>query len=228
MSLNESINVTWRTGVLAIIVFAAAFGFGYWAGQAAERSNDTEVAIATAPAPANLVLFSCPTNKYIAAHFEDGNVRLALSDGRKFTVPQVISGDGAQYMTSDESVTFWTKGNNAMLQEYATATYNNCIEIEPVITTDRAPVTPASSAVVTPTAILEDSRCAIGATCIWEGTVRVRAKVAVEGRVEEAEFSLNQTKTILGKKVTLTNVAPEPMQGIVLPFSSYRFTFDVK
>lgn len=72
--------------------------------------------------------FACADDKSIAANFGSDNVELSLSDGREMTLPQVISGSGARYANSDESVVFWNKGNTAFITEGPdeTMTYADC------------------------------------------------------------------------------------------------------
>src|SRR5262249_44028116 len=58
--------------------------------------------------------FSCADGKVIDATFINGtpsSVTLALSDGRKLSLPQARSASGARYATKDESVVFWNKGD---------------------------------------------------------------------------------------------------------------------
>jgi hypothetical protein len=103
----------------------------------------------------NNVVFSCPPTKigqnpdsvFIAAQFmnsvgekstetksetttepkTEGFVDLELSDGRTFSLPQVISADGARYANSDQSFVFWNKGNGAFIEENGTTTYSGCV-----------------------------------------------------------------------------------------------------
>jgi membrane-bound inhibitor of C-type lysozyme len=46
-----------------------------------------------------------------------GRVKLVLSDGRNFELPQTISADGSRYANSDESFVFWSKGDYALVRE---------------------------------------------------------------------------------------------------------------
>lgn len=49
----------------------------------------------------------------LTAYFSEEQVRLVLSDGSEFILPQTVSASGAKY--SDGNVTFWTKGSEASL-----------------------------------------------------------------------------------------------------------------
>jgi len=60
--------------------------------------------------------FACADGKVVDATFINAppsSVTLALSDGRKLSLPQARSGSGARYATKDESVVFWNKGDTA-------------------------------------------------------------------------------------------------------------------
>ena len=73
--------------------------------------------------------FICSGGKSIAATFVNGaqgSVKLVLSDGRTLILPQGLSGSGARYTNSDESVVFWNKGNTATLDEKGKPTYDGC------------------------------------------------------------------------------------------------------
>ena len=73
--------------------------------------------------------FACSDGKSIAATFVNGpasSVRLALSDGRKLTLPQAMSASGAHYANADESLVFWNKGNTAFIEEKGKPTYDGC------------------------------------------------------------------------------------------------------
>ena len=86
---------------------------------------------AAAPAAAKTIKahFACTDGKSIDATFVNGpksSVRLALSDGRKITLPQAMSASGARYANADESFVFWNKGNTAFIEEKGKTTYDGC------------------------------------------------------------------------------------------------------
>jgi len=72
--------------------------------------------------------YRCDADKTIDATYYADKVDLALSDGRKVTLPQVISGSGTRYANADESLVFWSKGDDAFLTEgdAEKPTYANC------------------------------------------------------------------------------------------------------
>ncbi|MEI6810894.1 MAG: MliC family protein [Candidatus Nomurabacteria bacterium] len=73
--------------------------------------------------------FNCENNKSIIATFyptKDTKVDLALSDGRKISLPHAISASGARYANADEKIVFWNKGTTAFITEGTSTTYTNC------------------------------------------------------------------------------------------------------
>ena len=90
------------------------------------------------------VSYKCDDNKKIEASYysgptvtvkpgeppqPSGKVALTLSDGRKMTLPQTISGSGIRYANSDESIVFWSKGETAFITENNVETYSNCNQL---------------------------------------------------------------------------------------------------
>ncbi len=72
-------------------------------------------------------LFSCSSNMSLKADFVSHEVHLVLSDGRRISVPQVVSADGGRYANPDQSFVFWNKGTSAFVQEYGNTTYADCL-----------------------------------------------------------------------------------------------------
>jgi membrane-bound inhibitor of C-type lysozyme len=58
------------------------------------------------------ILYECGSGTRVVAHFERNEVRLTLP-GRKVTLTRAPAGSGAKY--AGKGVTFWTKGNEALL-----------------------------------------------------------------------------------------------------------------
>jgi putative hemolysin len=76
-----------------------------------------QVAAAARPVTAK---FACAGGKSIDATFSNYGssiVHLVLSDGRKLSLPQAMSGSSARYANADESIVFWKKGKT---------TYDGC------------------------------------------------------------------------------------------------------
>ena len=76
-------------------------------------------------------LYECDGEKALKAELLDGSVRLALSDGRKISLPQAVSASGARYANTDDSFVFWDKGDTAFITENGSMTYSNCTASTP-------------------------------------------------------------------------------------------------
>ena len=75
-------------------------------------------------------VFDCEAGQSIEAAFDNGpkpGVRLSLSDGRRWVLPQALSASGARYANADESIVFWNKGNTAFIEEGGRTTYQGCV-----------------------------------------------------------------------------------------------------
>lgn len=95
-------------------------------------------------APMSTVRYQCQHNKTIVADFYDGKssvgpdgqpipggrVVVQLSDGRKFSLPQTLSGSGIRYADSSGTFVFWSKGDTAFVEEGSsqTVTYRDCVQ----------------------------------------------------------------------------------------------------
>lgn len=100
-------------------------------GECPAGPNGSKTGQARAVAESNTIRahFSCRSGKSIDATFVNGarsSVRLALSDGRKLSLPQARSASGARYANKDESVVFWNKGDTAFIEEAGKTTYDGC------------------------------------------------------------------------------------------------------
>ncbi len=94
-------------------------------------------------APISTVRYQCQQNNTMVADYYDGTSRvgpdgrpipggrvlLQLSDGRRFSLPQTLSGSGIRYADSSESLVFWSKGDTAFVEEGPTkaVTYRDCV-----------------------------------------------------------------------------------------------------
>jgi membrane-bound inhibitor of C-type lysozyme len=90
------------------------------------------------------VRYVCQQNKTIVADFYDGKSSVGpdgrpipggravvqLSDGRKFSLPQTLSGSGIRYADSSGTFVFWSKGDTAFVEEGSsqTVTYRDCVQ----------------------------------------------------------------------------------------------------
>lgn len=72
-------------------------------------------------------LFECDAEKALKAEFSERSVRLALSDGRVLTLPQVVSEEGEiRYENADGSFAFRNTGRIVFIEESGKTTYVNC------------------------------------------------------------------------------------------------------
>jgi membrane-bound inhibitor of C-type lysozyme len=111
--------------LIATIIFSISFASGVYLGQCIENIFIKKEV--PAPEKAITAMFYCDNDKTISTKFTKEKVSLVLSDGRELTLPQTISGSGARYANSDESIVFWNKGDTAFIQEGELFTYENCI-----------------------------------------------------------------------------------------------------
>jgi putative hemolysin len=109
---------------------AEAYFNGACSAQNATPAKASAAASARAEPKSIRARFTCSGGKTIAATFVNGaqsSVKLVLSDGRTLSLPQGLSGSGARYTNSDESVVFWNKGDTATLEESGKTTFDGCV-----------------------------------------------------------------------------------------------------
>ena len=115
-------------------------GAGIWY---ANNKVNKSPSLLPSPSPIAQVIYICNGDKTIDAAFykgepkpvepgeppiPSGSVKIVLSDGRNFDLPQTISADGGRYANSDESFVFWSKGNGALvLENNVEKSYIGCI-----------------------------------------------------------------------------------------------------
>lgn len=117
---------TWYSKLLALIVYIGTFFLAFYLGQKYEAAN-MDMKNAELQSKTISAVFACIENKAIYAEFTKNQVKLILSDGRKITLPQTISGSGARYANADETFIFWNKGNGAFIEENEFTTYKDCL-----------------------------------------------------------------------------------------------------
>jgi hypothetical protein len=86
----------------------------------------------------------------------------------------------------------------------------------------------AFGVVITPEAVLEDSRCPVDVVCIQAGTVRVRASLVSGMGTAVQEMKLGETYTTEAESITFASVVPVPVSTDVVEDSAYQFTFVVE
>ena len=67
--------------------------------------------------------------------------------------------------------------------------------------------------VVTPQAVVEDSRCPINARCVWAGRLVLAARIDGAGWRESARLTLGQPYTTHGTGLALVSAEPGRMAG---------------
>lgn len=80
---------------------------------------------------------------------------------------------------------------------------------------------------ITPSEILEDSRCPSDVQCIQAGTVRVRVRLERNKVTQTVDMKLNTAVTFSGQSVELIEVTPGKVSTKTNAPGDYRFTFRV-
>ena len=113
-------EVTSLSQSIAIVLFIAVFGIGFWLGTAYE----SKTILGEPTASAN---FICPDKTVIAADFYTHFVRIETPSLGKMHLPRTISASGARYQSNDGEVVFWNKGDTAFIEQNGTTTLDNCL-----------------------------------------------------------------------------------------------------
>ncbi|MFC4255966.1 hypothetical protein GRI97_12470 [Altererythrobacter xixiisoli] len=79
--------------------------------------------------------------------------------------------------------------------------------------------------IVTPLALIEDSRCPINAICVWQGRLILSARVALNRQVDTVRLTLREPKKVHGRTITLETATPNRQSGVVIAPGDYRFGF---
>lgn len=80
---------------------------------------------------------------------------------------------------------------------------------------------------------INDSRCPINVTCVWEGNAEVSLRMDMDDVSDE--FALNtygfdpyfSSQTVMGLNVELIELTPYPMEGATYALSDYTVTLQV-
>ncbi len=92
----------------------------------------------------------------------------------------------------------------------------------------------ANNLEITFTRVLEDSRCPVGVTCIWEGNAKVELEVgALNGDGPTIQLVLNTATEprdgdAYGQRITLTAVHPHPVSTAPIPPDKYEVRLKVE
>ena len=80
--------------------------------------------------------------------------------------------------------------------------------------------------VVTPQAVVEDSRCPINARCVWAGRLVLTTSIKGSGWQEIRNLTLGEPATLHGTTVTLTSAEPGKLAGEQAPAVPTTFGFE--
>lgn len=80
-----------------------------------------------ASSAARTVEFRCSAGEMMIATFEDGQVTLALPDGRTATLAREASGSAARY--GDGHLTLWLDANKGFVEERGVILHRGCVEV---------------------------------------------------------------------------------------------------
>lgn len=127
---TNNVMQKWVVGVIVALVVLLG-GFGVWRWMSPSSTTEPITVTPTDDVVVNEVYFGCANDKTVYAKFYAAKVDLDLSDGRKITIPQVVSASGVRYANTDESFVFWNKGDTAFIQEKSSSglvnTFDNCV-----------------------------------------------------------------------------------------------------
>ena len=125
---KSTTTLTFFVGLAMFGFFFLAVGY-YWLIQEMRTVKALVPAASVAPTEqVTMVSYDCDGAKAIQANYFNGRVEIMLSDGRSFMLQQGIAASGTRYVNGDESMTFWSKGNTAFVQEKNNQTYKDCLE----------------------------------------------------------------------------------------------------
>nr|WP_294846379.1 hypothetical protein [uncultured Sphingomonas sp.] len=81
------------------------------------------------------------------------------------------------------------------------------------------------SLLVTPIAIVEDSRCPIIAQCVWAGRLVVRTEVRAGSWTKTLDLTLGAGQHVADGEIRLENAVPDKNSKTPVKPSDYRFTY---
>jgi membrane-bound inhibitor of C-type lysozyme len=128
--------------IFLIVIVIILAGVGIWSVIKGNK-NSSFSSFSSSSSPIAQVTYICNSDKTIDAAFykgetipvepgeppiPSGSIKIILSDGRNFDLPQTISADGVRYANSDESFVFWSRGNGALvLEDNVEKSYIGCV-----------------------------------------------------------------------------------------------------
>ena len=82
--------------------------------------------------------------------------------------------------------------------------------------------------VVTPKAVVEDSRCPENARCVWAGRLIVKTQIAGDGWRDTTDITLGETYGTHGRVVALVSCIPEKRADRETEPREYRFVYEAR
>jgi membrane-bound inhibitor of C-type lysozyme len=113
-------EVTRLSQIVAIVLFLAVFGVGFYVGEKYENKSIFGAVKVSAK-------FVCPDKTAINADFYTRAVHIKTPLLGGMYLSQTISASGARYANSDESIVFWNKGDTAFIQQNEKTILDNCV-----------------------------------------------------------------------------------------------------
>lgn len=81
--------------------------------------------------------------------------------------------------------------------------------------------------IITPTSLIQDSRCPTDVQCIQAGTVKINVSLENGGILVPVVLTLGDSVSFMNKKVSLVSVYPKPSARKSISEDAYEFTFSV-
>lgn len=238
--------------IALVVVILLVLGVTYWwsagsapTGEVSPLGNYFEtklVAIGTADIgqpihgfDANLLISAFPSLvptdfnnvETLGGHYEvsNGQVTLVREDGKPITSAEsTIAQVGYTTLLNNVSRRLGVSADNEMEIDALLAILNSS---DTVLTGLNKSGT-ALGITITPTEIVEDSRCPANANCIQAGTVRVRANLSSLASTSTQVFTLEQAVTVDDFNITLARVEPQPLVSVNIPTAGYQLYFKVE
>ena len=69
---------------------------------------------------------------------------------------------------------------------------------------------------------VEDSRCAIGVVCIWQGEARVKFTASKDGVTEQLELVEREIDAVFNIETAIQQVKPYPEEGVPVKQQDYQ------
>ena len=84
----------------------------------------------------------------------------------------------------------------------------------------------AGDAILTPLAVVEDSRCPENVRCVWAGELKVSTRITSTHWAQTAEMKLGEPYEVLGRTYVLVSGLPEKQADRETRSSEYRFVYE--